>query len=71
MEIEDSNFKLLSNIIVTTDVQEAVSGVDIVILIGGYPRLPGMERKDLLLKNASSVSVFFSILYEIFLIVAS
>lgn len=56
MEIEDCVYPLLSNLIATVDLQIAVTGVEFVILIGGFPRLPGMERKDLLIKNAQSVS---------------
>lgn len=51
MEIEDSNFEYLNSLTITSDLQTAFSHIDIAILLGGFPRLPGMERKDLLSKN--------------------
>ena len=51
MEIEDSNFEYLNSLIVTSDLSTAFSNIDLAILLGGFPRLPGMERKDLLEKN--------------------
>lgn len=55
MEIEDCNFSLLQDLVATVDTREAFTGVDVVILIGGLPRVPGMERKDLILKNAENI----------------
>jgi len=52
MEIQDSVFPLLDGYISTTDLKEAFTGVDVAILVGGFPRLAGMERKDLLAKNS-------------------
>lgn len=37
--------------------QEAFTGVDIAILVGSFPRREGMERKDLLYKNAEIFKV--------------
>lgn len=37
----------------TTDVDEAFAGVDVAVLVGAFPRRQGMERKDLLEKNAA------------------
>lgn len=37
----------------TTDLEEAVKGVDIAIMVGGFPRKAGMERKDVMSKNVS------------------
>ena len=51
MEIEDSNFEYLNTLIITSDLKTAFSNIDLAILLGGFPRLPGMERKDLLAKN--------------------
>lgn len=51
MEIDDSNFTNLNNIITTTDVKTAFKNVDVAILLGGFPRKKGMLRKDLLEKN--------------------
>lgn len=51
MELEDSNFEYLNSLIITSDLKTAFSDIDLAILLGGFPRLPGMERKDLLEKN--------------------
>jgi malate dehydrogenase len=55
MEIDDSNYHLLQEIVVTTDGNAAFVGAEVVVLLGGFPRLAGMERKDLLLKNAENI----------------
>jgi len=55
LEIEDSNYDLVTEVISTTDVSIACKDVDIAILLGGFPRLPGMERKDLISKNAEGM----------------
>jgi len=52
MEIQDSVFPLLDDYVATTDLKEAFTGVDVAILVGGFPRLAGMERKDLLARNS-------------------
>lgn len=51
MELDDSNFEYLNSLIITSDLKTAFSDIDLAILLGGFPRLPGMERKDLLEKN--------------------
>lgn len=51
MEIEDSGFENIDQVIVTTDPDVAFDQADIAILLGGFPRLPGMERRDLISKN--------------------
>ena len=51
MELEDSGLPFLINIIVTTDPDIAFFNADVAILLGGFPRLPGMERRDLISKN--------------------
>jgi len=53
LEIEDGAYPLLKGIIATTDVKEAFTGVEIAVLVGSFPRKDGMERKDLLAKNAA------------------
>ncbi len=53
MEIQDCAYPLLAGVVATTDVTTAFSGVDVACLVGGFPRLKGMERKDLMDKNAS------------------
>lgn len=55
MEIEDSNYSLLEDIIISTEANDAFQHTDVAILLGGFPRLAGMERKDLLLKNAENI----------------
>eukprot|EP01038_Epipyxis_sp_PR26KG_P007912 gene7912-10740_t len=57
MEILDSNYPLLENVVASVSIEETFTQIEIAILIGGYPRLPGMERKDLILKNAESMKL--------------
>src|SRR5690606_36142543 len=52
MELEDCAFPLLAGVIGTGDAEVAFKDADIALLVGAMPRGPGMERKDLLLKNA-------------------
>jgi malate dehydrogenase len=52
MELEDANFPLIRRIVCTDDVTTAFTGADVCIMLGAIPRGPGMERKDLLEKNA-------------------
>ncbi len=37
----------------TTDVDEATQGVEVAVMVGGFPRKAGMERKDVMAKNVS------------------
>ena len=39
-------------VVTTFSLEEACKDVDIAVLVGGFPRGPGMERKDLMAKNA-------------------
>ena len=39
--------------ITTTDIVEACKDVNIVVMLGGFPRKEGMERTDLMSKNVS------------------
>ena len=55
MEIEDSCYSNVVEVITTFDPEIAYPGVDVAILLGGFPRLPGMERKDLIAKNAEGM----------------
>ena len=41
----------LVDVITTTDVIQACKGVDIAIMLGGFPRMKGMSNKDLIKKN--------------------
>jgi len=52
MELEDCAFPLLAGMVGTSDPMVAFKDADVALLVGAMPRGPGMERKDLLLKNA-------------------
>ncbi|EEF28914.1 malate dehydrogenase, putative [Ricinus communis] len=51
MELVDAAFPLLKGIVATTDVVDACTGVSIAVMVGGFPRKEGMERKDVMAKN--------------------
>ncbi|XP_030965556.1 malate dehydrogenase, cytoplasmic-like isoform X2 [Quercus lobata] len=51
MELLDAAFPLLKEVHATTDVTEACKDVNIAIMLGGFPRKEGMERKDMMSKN--------------------
>ncbi|XP_024198244.1 malate dehydrogenase, cytoplasmic isoform X1 [Rosa chinensis] len=53
MELIDAAFPLLKGVVATTDVEEACKGVNIAVMVGGFPRKEGMERKDVMSKNVS------------------
>lgn len=53
MELEDGAYPLLRGVVATTDPNVGFKDIDIALLVGAFPRLQGMERKDLLTKNAS------------------
>lgn len=53
MELIDSALPLLKGVIATTDVVEACNSVNVAIMVGGFPRKEGMERKDVMTKNVS------------------
>ncbi|HEX4852962.1 MULTISPECIES: malate dehydrogenase [Arenimonas] len=57
MELEDCAFPLLAGMVGTDDPMVAFKDADIALLVGAMPRGPGMERKDLLLKNAEIFTV--------------
>lgn len=42
-----------SGVVATTDVVEACTGVNVAVMVGGFPRKEGMERKDVMSKNVS------------------
>ena len=52
LELKDCAFPLLADIIPTNKIDVAFDKTDVAILVGGRPRGPGMERKDLLEVNA-------------------
>jgi malate dehydrogenase len=51
MELDDCAFPLLKNIVTTSDVNTAMSGINWAVLVGSVPRKAGMERNDLLSIN--------------------
>lgn len=51
MELNDSAFPLLKNIVVTDDVNKAFDGTNAAFLVGAKPRGKGEERSDLLAAN--------------------
>lgn len=53
MELEDCGFDLLKEVVTTHDASVAFAGIDVCIMLGAFPRGPGMERKDLLAKNCN------------------
>jgi malate dehydrogenase len=57
MELEDCAFPLLAGMVGTDDPNVAFKDADYALLVGAMPRGPGMERKDLLLKNAEIFTV--------------
>ena len=57
MELEDCAFPLLVGMVGTDDPMLAFKDADVALLVGAMPRGPGMERKDLLLRNAEIFTV--------------
>ncbi|XP_027162436.1 malate dehydrogenase, cytoplasmic-like [Coffea eugenioides] len=53
MELTDAAFPLVKGIVSTTKAAEACKGVKIAIMVGGFPRKEGMERKDVMSRNVS------------------
>eukprot|EP01126_Amoeba_proteus_P021438 TRINITY_DN2177_c0_g1_i6.p1 TRINITY_DN2177_c0_g1~~TRINITY_DN2177_c0_g1_i6.p1 ORF type:complete len:370 (-),score=60.09 TRINITY_DN2177_c0_g1_i6:102-1211(-) len=53
MELDDGAFPLLVGIVATTDPVTAFKDVNVIVMVGAFPRQKGMERKDLLERNAS------------------
>ena len=51
MELDDCAFPLLKRIVCTSDLNQAMDGVNWALLIGSVPRKQGMERSDLLQIN--------------------
>jgi malate dehydrogenase len=57
MELDDCAFPLLHGVAVSDDPKVAFKDADVALLIGAMPRKPGMERRDLLEKNAEVFKV--------------
>jgi malate dehydrogenase len=51
MELEDCAFPTLDSIEVTDSAETAFDGCNFALLVGSFPRGPGMERKELLDRN--------------------
>jgi malate dehydrogenase len=51
MELDDSAFPLLSEVICTDDADVAFGDADVALLVGAMPRKDGMDRADLLSAN--------------------
>ncbi len=54
MELDDCAFPLLGKVSLTDSDEDAFAGANLALLVGATPRGPGMERKDLLMMNATS-----------------
>ncbi len=54
MELDDCAFPRLKKIVCTSDLNQAMDGVNWALLVGSVPRKQGMERSDLLSINGSS-----------------
>jgi malate dehydrogenase len=52
MELCDCGFPTLEDVVVTDDANRAFKDCNWALLVGAFPRLKGIERKDLLSKNA-------------------
>jgi len=56
MELEDCAYPLLKGVVVTDSAEVAFKDADYVLFVGALPRKEGMERKDLIGKNAQIFS---------------
>ncbi len=55
LEIEDCCYHNLKSLVATVDPQVAFADVNVAVLLGGFPRMAGMERKDLTMRNAKGM----------------
>lgn len=53
MELQDSAYTLLKDVKYGSDPEEMFKDLDVGLFVGGFPRLQGMERKDLISKNCN------------------
>jgi len=56
MELDDSAYPLLKGVVCTTEPAVAFNNADYILFVGAFPRKDGMERKDLIGKNADIFS---------------
>lgn len=52
MELDDCAYEVVSEITQCYELEKGFDQIDLAVLVGAIPRGPGMERKDLLEKNA-------------------
>jgi len=52
MELDDCAYPLLKSITTTDSLEVAFKGTNVAFMVGGFPRLQGMDRSQLLQKNA-------------------
>lgn len=65
LEIEDGAYSLLNGVTVGSDPKSLFKDIDVGVFIGGFPRKPGMERKDLLQTNGKIFSTQGAALNEV------
>lgn len=53
MELNDSAYSCIHEIIPSTDPMVGFKDIDVAILVGAKPRGPGMERADLMKANGA------------------
>jgi len=53
MEVEDGGYELVKGVVATDNLEVAFKDIDAAFMVGGFPRLAGMERKDLIGKNCA------------------
>ena len=51
MEIYDGVYERLAKVSSGSDPRIMFKDVDVIVFLGGFPRKPGMERKDLFDRN--------------------
>ena len=51
LEIQDCSYPLLLSVEYGDKPEEMFKNADVIVFLGGFPRKPGMQRKDLLQKN--------------------
>jgi malate dehydrogenase len=56
MELEDGAYPLLRGVMITDKPEDALKDADVAVFLGGFPRKPGMERKDLISMNCKIFS---------------
>jgi malate dehydrogenase len=53
MELVDAAYPLVKGIVASTDVDVATKDVNVAVMVGGFPRKEGMERKEVMGKNVA------------------